>query len=275
MALLQVNYLSQSLFRLVPLNVVLPSDKMSYDRSGYCIPKDYKFKTLYLMHGLLGNYTGWITNTRIQRWAEDKNLAVVMPSGENSFYVNSTTNNNDYGEFIGRELVEITRKMFPLSDKREDTFIGGLSMGGFGALRNGLKYSDTFSHIIALSSAVHLFESDARQVAGENSVFGDLEKAARSDKNPEVVLKQLVAEGKEKPRIYMSCGVDDSLLEANRHFRDLLLENDFDLEYHERPGAHTWDYWDAEIKPFLNWLPLDDAVVGVGDGNVQGTNKKQ
>ncbi|MBQ1512526.1 MAG: acetylesterase [Erysipelotrichaceae bacterium] len=275
MALLQVNYLSKSLCRLVPLNVVLPSDKMGPDRSGYILPKDYRFKTLYLMHGLFGNYTGWITNTRIQRWAEDRNLAVVMPSGDNSFYVNGITGNNDYGEFIGHELVEITRKMFPLSDKREDTFIGGLSMGGFGALRNGLKYSDTFSHIIALSSAIHMFEYDATQIIGENSVFGDLKEAAKSDKNPEVVLKQLVDSGKEKPRIYMSCGTEDTLLDSNRRFRDLLLKNGFDLEYHERPGAHTWDYWDAEILPFLDWLPLEEAFVGAGDGNVQGTNKNQ
>ena len=272
MALLQVNYLSKSLFRLVPLNVVLPSDKMTFDKSGYFLPEDYRFKTLYLMHGLLGNYTGWITNTRIQRWAEEKNLAVVMPSGDNSFYVNGITSNNDYGEFIGRELVEITRRMFPLSDKREDTFIGGLSMGGFGALRNGMKYADTFSHIIALSSAVHLFEPGARQVANENSVFGDLAVAAESDKNPEVVMKELAASGKEKPKIYMACGESDSLLPANRRYHELLVKYGFDVEYHEAPGAHTWDFWDEQIKPFLNWLPLDEAVNGVGDGNVMTTN---
>lgn len=78
---------------------------------------------------------------------------MVMPSGDNAFYVDQPKGHNNYGEYIGQELVRLTRKMFPLSRKREDTFIGGLSMGGYGALRNGLKYSDTFGAVIALSGA--------------------------------------------------------------------------------------------------------------------------
>ena len=103
-----------------------------------------EYKTLYLLHGLLGNYTDWVTRTRIQEWAEAKNLVVVMPSGDNSFYVDQEVKNNDFGIFIGTELIEVTRKMFHLSNRRDDTFIAGLSMGGFGALRNGLKYYSKF-----------------------------------------------------------------------------------------------------------------------------------
>lgn len=87
-----------------------------------------------------------------------ENLAVVMPAGENAFYVDQPSIGAMHGQFIGEELVEITRKMFPLSRKREDTFIGGLSMGGFGALRNGLKYHDTFGAVICLSGALHVLE---------------------------------------------------------------------------------------------------------------------
>ncbi|MBQ1641096.1 MAG: acetylesterase, partial [Lachnospiraceae bacterium] len=144
MALIQVNYLSKALFRTVPLNVILPVDRFDADTDRYLNGPERKYKTLYLLHGLLGNYTDWVSQTRIQKWAEEKNLAVVMPSGDNAFYFNSRTPWNDYGTFIGQELVEITRRMFPLSDKREDTYIAGLSMGGFGALRNGIVYSDTF-----------------------------------------------------------------------------------------------------------------------------------
>ena len=125
MALIQMNYLSKALFRTVPVQIILPADKISFETMDYRMEKGKKFKTLYLLHGLLGNYTDWVSGTRIQRWAEEKDLAVVMPSGDNAFYVNSVTPNNDYGEFVGKELVEITRRMFPLSEKREDTFIGG------------------------------------------------------------------------------------------------------------------------------------------------------
>ena len=141
MALIQVNYLSRSLMRTVPLHVILPVDKISFETMDYANRKDQKFKTLYLLHGIFGNYTDWVSGTRIQRWAEEKNLAVVMPSGDNAFYINTNMPTFDYEQFIAKELVDVTRRMFPLSDKREDTFIAGLSMGGYGALINGMKYN--------------------------------------------------------------------------------------------------------------------------------------
>ena len=156
MAILQVTFLSDTLKRTVSIQVVLPSDKvLSYGREK---AETKPYKTLYLLHGLLGNCTDWVMNTNIQQLAEAHNLAVVMPSCENSFYVDQLLPNNAFGEYIGKELVEITRRMFPLSHKKEDTFIAGLSMGGFGALRNGLKYYDTFGYIAALSAAIQIFE---------------------------------------------------------------------------------------------------------------------
>ena len=89
MALIQVNYLSRALFRTVPVNVVLPADRVSLDGGGYAMRPGQRFKTLVLLHGLLGNYTDWVSGTRIQRWAEERSLAVIMPSGDNSFYIDS------------------------------------------------------------------------------------------------------------------------------------------------------------------------------------------
>ena len=129
MAFIQVSFMSKTLMRTVPLQVILPVDKFTF---GQPEREEKPFKTLYLLHGIFGNETDWVHGTRIQRWAEEKNLAVVMPAGENAFYVDQPSIGAMHGQFIGEELVEITRKMFPLSRKREDTFIGGLSMGGFG-----------------------------------------------------------------------------------------------------------------------------------------------
>ena len=128
MALLQVNFVSQTLMRTVPIQVVLPVDKFSWDGAR----PEGPFPTLYLLHGIFGNYTDWVSGTRIQRWAEEHNLAVVMPSGDNRFYVDQPDTQDLYGEFIGSELVDITRRMFPLSGERANTFIGGLSMGEIG-----------------------------------------------------------------------------------------------------------------------------------------------
>ncbi|MBQ6524055.1 MAG: hypothetical protein IJI12_05285, partial [Atopobiaceae bacterium] len=190
MALIQMNYLSNALLRTVPVNVILPVDKVSSKTRDY-EAQTKPFKTLYLLHGMFGNYTDWCANTRVQRWAEEKNLAVVMPSGDNMYYVNSLIPFNDYGTFIGEELPRIMRAAFPLSDRREDTFIAGLSMGGFGAIRNGFKYADTFSHIAALSSAITVLDPSFHPIAGDKAVFGDLAAAAKTDKNHQVAYAQL------------------------------------------------------------------------------------
>lgn len=118
MALLEVNFFSKALMRPVTMNVILPADKVFFEEE---TEEDEKpFKTLYLLHGVMGNYTDWVTGTCIKRWAEEKNLAVVMPSGANMFYMDHPEVNENYSEFIGKELVKITRRMFPLSHKKED-----------------------------------------------------------------------------------------------------------------------------------------------------------
>ena len=275
MALIQVNLFSESLMRTVPVNVILPVDKMV--RPGTPRREEKPYKTLYLLHGVFGSYIDWVAGTRIQRYAEAHDLCVVMPSGDNAFYVDQPAGNNFYGEFIGRELVELTRKMFPLSRKREDTFIGGLSMGGYGAMRNGLKYSDTFGCIVALSSALHLEEMAARtkdtgfmleNKSYAEACFGDLTKLLDSDKNPKFLVKQLKAQGKPFPKIYMACGDQDSLLPVNQAFADFLQEQGADVTFAVGPGSHEWDFWDTYIQKGIQWLPTEAASQGISSGNV-------
>ena len=270
MALIQVNYVSAALQRTVPLQVILPIDKWSPDGK---LLNEKKFKTLYLLHGFLGNYTDWVSGTRIQRWAEERNLAVVMPSGDNAFYVDRPATGNCYGRFIGQELVEMTRRMFPLSEKREDTFICGLSMGGFGAMVSGLKYHNTFGSILSFSGVLEFLKPDVINpkrvnMQFEEGLFGDLEKAVVSDKNPIWLAKQLA--GKQNlPDIYIACGTEDYLLPHSRNFRDLLLKNGFPVTYEEGPGGHDWDFWDTYIKTALDWLPLENISRGMNSGNVK------
>lgn len=278
MALIQVNFISKSLMRIVPMNVILPVDKIAYP--GMPEENAAPYKTLYLLHGILGNYTDWISGTNIQRWAEEKNLAVVMPSGDNMFYVDQKECQNYYGEFIGKELVEMTRKMFPLSHKREDTFIAGLSMGGYGAIRNGLKYHDTFGYIAGLSSAILIdgienrtnespFFMERKDYA--ERVFGDLAKVKDSDMNPRWLVNRLEQEKVELPKMYLACGTEDSLLEVSRSFRDYLKSTNIDLTYEEGSGGHEWDFWNRYIKKVIDWLPLENnANAGVNSGNVTG-----
>lgn len=275
MAFIQMNLYSQSLMRQVPVNVILPVDKLLFP--GMPEREDKPYKTLYLLHGVLGNYMDWVVGTRIQRYAEENDLVVVMPAGDNAFYVDQPKGNNFYGEFVGKELVKLTRKMFPLSHKREDTFIGGLSMGGFGAMRNGLKYHDTFGYIVSLSGALFVEEFPKRTNDSPmfferrdyiENCFGNLDEVVESDKNPRYLIKKLLQEGAEIPKIYMACGLEDHLLGASRDFADFLKKNSVEVTYEEGPGAHEWDFWDAYIKKAIEWLPTENSSKGINSGNI-------
>ena len=273
MALIQVNFMSKALLRTVTVNVILPVDKFSM--ADQAEREDKPYKTLYLLHGIFGNYTDWVTGTDIVRLAQARDLAVVMPSGENGFYLDQPDQGRNYAAFIGEELVNITRKMFPLSRKREDTFIGGLSMGGYGAIRNGLKYHDTFGCVLGFSSALHILEDAEagrnRNIAYEESCFGKLTEAVKTDKNPRVLIEQLAGEPAEKrPHIFMSCGTEDMLIDVNRTFADLFRRKGFDITYCEAAGGHDWDFWAQTIKTALDWLPLESGSQGVSSGNGNG-----
>lgn len=275
MAIIEVNFISKCLMRTVTFNAIIPVDKFGPQAEN---AEQKPLKTLYLLHGIFGNYTDWLNGTRIQAWAEANDLAVIMPSGENRFYLDDEKSGELYGEFIGKELVEFTRKLFPLSDKREDTFIAGLSMGGYGAIRNGLKYAENFGCVIGLSAAlVHDTWKDADNSAPiftfrrnyYEAIFGEYDKVKGSDKDPKALLLKLKEEGRPVPKMYLCCGTEDGLVTANRDFRDFLNENGVDLTYVEGPGKHDWVFWDTYIKKVLDWLPLNRTGAGINSGNVK------
>ena len=275
MALIQCNFFSKALMRTVPIQVVLPTDKFVGPQG---TQPEGPFKTLYLLHGIMGNYTDWVSGTRVQSWAQDRNLAVVMPSGDNSFYVDNPKSSANYGTFIGKELVDFTRRTFPLSRKREDTFIGGLSMGGFAAIVNGLQNPETFGAVCALSSALILDSAPQNKEYTDNlftnrgyyeSIFGDLTKVRGSFFDYDA-LAEKVAPLAEKPKFYMACGTEDELIGVNRQFRDHLQKLGFDVTYEEGPGVHDWYFWDEYILRAMEWLPLGQAKQGVSSGNIDG-----
>lgn len=275
MAIIEVNFISKCLMRTVTFNAIIPVDKFGPQTEN---AEQKPLKTLYLLHGIFGNYTDWVNGTRIQAWAEANDLAVIMPSGENRFYLDDEKSGELYGEFIGKELVEFTRKLFPLSDKREDTFIAGLSMGGYGAIRNGLKYAENFGCVIGLSAAlVHDTWKNADNSAPiftfrrnyYEAIFGEYDKVKGSDKDPKALLLKLKEEGRPVPKMYLCCGTEDDLVTANRDFRDFLNENGVDLTYVEGPGKHDWVFWDTYIKKVLDWLPLNRTGAGINSGNVK------
>lgn len=247
----------KSLQRRTSISVILPSDNIHFlhDREEI-VPQPYK--TLYLLHGLYGSDDIFLANTSIQKFAEDNGIAIVIPCGENSFYVDNKNAHAYYGEYVGQELLDITRNIFPLSDKREDTFIAGFSMGGYGAIRNGLKYSQNFSKIGMISAAlitddIVSYTSDSNVLRSREfyeSIFGNLDDLQGSDMDP----KALIETTNIVPDIFMACGVDDFLYEKNVDFYEFLKSENISAEFIEAPGEHTWEFCDKYIKEFIKTL---------------------
>lgn len=265
MAVLQGNLLSTSLGRNVPFSAVIPTGNFGILLG---IPRPQgPFKTLYLLHGIGSDHTDWLYNTSISAMAEAYGVAVIMPSGENGFYVDAG-GGSDYGRFIGEELVRLTRGIFNLSGNRADTYIAGLSMGGFGALRNGIKYSETFGGAAGLSSALVVTPD---LVIDEESpfpftrksfyqrAFGDIELLNGSDRDLYTLAQQRAQTG-ALPRLYMACGTEDSLRPANLALRDHWLSLGIPVTYDEGPGGHEWKFWDTYIAKVLAWMTGSDPA---------------
>lgn len=263
MALIQASVFSNCLRRFVNFNAILPVDTMFAPLS----PKK-PLKTMYILHGYTCNCDTWLTSSVLGDISAQNNLAIIMPSGENHFYVDNPKSMAMHGEFIGRELVSLTRKMFPLSENVEDTIIAGISMGGFGAMRNGLKYSDTFGHIISISPALITEQlpaaTDAPNLIGVTrgyfeSVFGDLETAVLSDLNPAVLAKELSESGSPFPNTYLACGKNDVLVLGSRKFSGLLDSLGVKHCYEEGPGTHDSAFFDLYLKRGVERLGLSIA----------------
>lgn len=262
MALLQVNFFSNALRRVSTLQVLLPNDVPDYVTSGN---KHYErqTKTLYLLHGYSGNTVDWILGSQAQEMSIKYNLAIVMPSGENSFYLDGKGTGRAYGTFTGSEIVNYMRKTFGLSDKKEDTFIGGLSMGGFGAIHTGVAYPENFGKMFGLSSALIIHNIKGKKEDFQNDVadydyytitFGDLDKLEESDNNPEYLIKKRKANGETIQPIFMACGTEDFLLNENRAFYEFLKAEQVEVTYKESSGVHDWKFWSEYLEIAIKWL---------------------
>lgn len=217
-----------------------------------------KAKTLYLLHGMSDDEGTWMRRTSIERYAEEHGLAVVMPDGGLGWYTDMYRG-LAWFKFISGELPALCRRFFPiLSDKREDTYIGGNSMGGYGALKCALRAPRTFSKVISLSGAL-----DAADTAINNTVpatrrywedvFGPAEDVSGSE-NDLFAAATALTDPALRPRIYMWCGTEDFLYAQNIRMRDHLRALGYDLTYEESPGDHQWQHWDKKIAGALDWL---------------------
>ena len=265
MAFIQMSLYSRCLQRTVPINCIIPVDSTDY--LSQSLPEEKPYKTLYLLNGFFGNQNDWVLAGEAATLAKDYNLAIIMPAGENRFYIDSD-HGEYHGRFIGEELVEMTRRLFPLSRKREDTYIGGLSMGGYGALRNGLYYNNTFGRIVALSPGIftgsHLesmcsaadsadaafFGADALFMNRKflENAFGDFTKMDGSDNDVYALYEKAYRSTNGAPEIYMACGTEDTLFASVKNYAVFLQEHGAPLMWVEDHGIHDFLYWNIHLK---------------------------
>ncbi len=221
-----------------------------------------KYPTLYLLHGLSDDHTIWMRRTSIERYAAERNIAVVMPAVGRSFY-QDTASGAKYWTFVSEELPALCEQFFPLSGEREQRFAAGLSMGGYGALRLGLACPEKFAAAASLSGALDLArrlreagrEGALMNRAEYTGIFGPELRGEGTDADLFFLAEKLAASAGPKPALYIACGTEDGLLGESRAFREHLSRLGLDAAYHESPGGHDWACWDAEIQRVLAWLP--------------------
>ena len=254
----QSNMLHSSFCFVLPNDVEMEEvrDLRHYDRPT---------KTLILLHGLTGTDTDWLYGGVAQQVAIQYNLAVFMPTTGNTFYLDRGYPGGNHCTFIGKEFPDYIRSTFGFCNRREDTIIAGLSMGGFGAIHTALAYPDTFSSCIALSSAVVQYEYAVKgdrtnaviSEAMVQDIFGNAEDLITSDKNPEVLFRKCKDQGKDIPKIYLAIGTEDTLYDHNQKFKAFLEKEKADFRYEDGPGKHDWFFWNEYLPRGLEWIFAD------------------
>ena len=256
MALITCDFFSETLQVGCSMTVVLPQatteqigvESVSMPPGGWPV--------LYLLHGLSDDHTAWLRYTSIERYATARGLAVVMPAVGRSFYADEA-HGHPYWQFISQELPTVVESFFRVSSRRDDTFVAGLSMGGYGALKLGLSHPSRFAAVASLSG-----------VADVRALGGRLERAAlvarvfdgtftSSDDAFELAA---AVDPAERPGLYISCGTDeDRLMGDNQRFVALVEGLGYDVTTDFRPGIHEWSLWDAVIQDVIAWLPVQGS----------------
>jgi S-formylglutathione hydrolase FrmB len=245
MALIRCDFPAETLELDTSMTVVLP------DEASEPPP------VLYLLHGLSDDHTAWTRHTSIERYAAAKGLAVVMPQVHRSFYANEAYGMR-FWDFLSDELPRVVHRHFRLSQRRADTFVAGLSMGGYGAMKWALRQPERFAAAATLSGALDLayiqqfdLRPHIRRVATQ--VFAD-RQVGGTDEDLLHLVK--AADPADLPRLMLRCGTEDALVKQNERFVAACAAAGVELDASFGPGAHEWSYWDAEIQTVLAWLPI-------------------
>lgn len=249
-------------------SVYLPGE---YDMPGKHFP------VIYLLHGLGGDETSWVSDFSVQCIADSLTKAgdilpviIVMPDGRKSYYINDVYCRFPYGDIFLDEFIPFIDSTYKTIDQREFRILGGLSMGGYGAVVNCMKHPGTFSAAIALSAAIRtdsmiLNEKSDKYNQSFKPIYGDsLLGTCRLThhwimNNPLYIVKT-------RPEVltgiswYLDCGLSDYLLPGNEALHDLFVRYRIPHEFHVRAGGHERIYWKSGL---IQALQFADSIFRV------------
>jgi S-formylglutathione hydrolase FrmB len=261
MALLSVHFRSEALQLNVAVNVILPQPPLG--ARGF----EHKLPVLWLLHGLSDDHTIWLRRTSIERYVEGRNLAVVMPAVDRSFYADMARGNR-YWTYVSAELPMLMRAWFPISARREDNFAAGLSMGGYGAFKLALSQPYHYAAAASLSGALQRYGgtpppgTPPEWLAELENMFGDLREFEGSANDIYHLATKVARSSGPRPKLFAACGTEDFLYRDNLRFKAHAEQIGLPLTYEEERGDHEWGLWDRMIQRVLDWLPLqqDEAL---------------
>jgi putative tributyrin esterase len=247
-----VQFHSTLVGKTLPYNVVLPAD--------YRVSRNTRYPVLYLLHGLTGHYSDWLTRSNVADYASKYRLIVVMPEGNNSWYTDSATAPSEkYESYFIKELMPDVEKRFRTIESRYGRGVAGLSMGGYGALKLGLKYPATFAFAGSMSGALRPASWTEEELKDfkpiRDSVFGVFgpmgSDTRKANDIHQLARNATAARISALPYFYLDCGTEDVLANDNAQFAALLHEKKIAHEYRQLPGNHNWQYWDQQVQEVL------------------------
>lgn len=240
-------FYSSLIQKQLPYRAVVPSERPATDEP---------LRVLYLLHGLFGSYENWLDLTDLKTYAEGSNFLIVMPDGGDNWYTDSV---GKYESYLIQDLLPAIEESFGASTERTGRAMAGNSMGGYGALKLGLRYPDLFGFAASFSGAFHVTQHNADALGSDLApslfrTFGPMGSDVRGD-NDLAAIAQRAANAKGKlPRIYFDCGSDDEFIDANREFSSILSAAGIEHEFVEVHGGHDWTYWDGRLRHLLSVL---------------------
>jgi putative tributyrin esterase len=247
-----IQFKSELIGQVLPYDALLPV--------GYA-DSNKRYPVLFLLHGLFGRYDDWVTRTNLAQYAKSYDLIIITPEGHDSWYTDSAgTATDKYESYFVRELISDVDARFRTIKDRRARGVAGLSMGGYGALKYGLKHPEQFAFAASLSGAL-----DAATRTEDNpgfawdilrpsisAVFGPRSSQTRTTNDLHQIARGLSASQiASLPYLYFDCGLEDGFLATNRELADILLSKKIPHQFRQLPGAHTWAYWDQQVREIL------------------------